>query len=58
MADKELSEIDSEYKSNIAFDPNGADESRFIIPDRIRSLSDLVAKAKGAVPLPNNAKKK
>jgi hypothetical protein len=50
-AKEELAEISREYESGRAFDPLGADESHFIIPDRLRALCDLVAKAKGAAPM-------
>jgi hypothetical protein len=50
-AKEELAEIRREYESGKAFDPLGADESHFIIPDRLRALCDLVAKAKGAAPV-------
>jgi len=51
MAKEGMEEIDREYESGKTFDPLGANESRFIVPDQLRYLCDLVAKARGASPL-------
>ena len=51
MAKDGLEEINQEYDSGKEFDPAGADVSRVLVPDRLRLICDLAAKAKGAVPI-------
>jgi hypothetical protein len=50
MAKEGLAEIGQEYESGKEFDPLGAATSRFIVPEQLRFICDLVAQAKGAVP--------
>jgi hypothetical protein len=51
MASEGLAAIEREYSGGISFDPLGADVSHFIIPDDLKFICELVAKAKGAAPL-------
>ena len=47
IAKNAMTEIDREYKSGVEFDALGADASRFIIPDELRNVCNLVARARG-----------
>jgi hypothetical protein len=55
MSNEGLAAMRKEYETGAQFDPAGAHTYRFIIPDRLKYISDLVSKARGAVPLPETS---
>lgn len=52
-ANEWLKSVQNEHESVISFDATKADKYPSVIPDQLRLLYDLIAKAKGAVPIGN-----
>jgi hypothetical protein len=58
MARNGMAAIEGEYEAGTRFDPEGADSSRFIVPEQLRFICDLVARAKGAIPITAKTKRR